>query len=203
CRDFIFVAVGTGVGMALFLNGALYRGGRFAAGELGHILIDPAADAPTCACGRTGCLEAIASGPAMAARFRQLAGQAGLGAEACSADLARMAAWLTADDPHGELARAVVSAGAQALGKGLSIAANLFDPQRIVLGGGVARLGSVWQAGVRAGLAHHTLRPLRESDIHPPRLGDDSALAGALALARALPAPAGAGETAAGRENRD
>ena len=184
CQNFIFVSVGTGVGMALMLNGELVRGGQFAAGELGHILIDRSPDAPRCACGRLGCLEAVASGPAMTDRFRRLAAEDGLGQDACTADLAKIAAWSPADDRRGELARSVIGAGARALGEGLSIAVNLFDPQRIVLGGGVARLGKVWLDGVYAALSAHALRPFLATDIQPPRLGDDSPLAGALVLAR-------------------
>ena len=63
-RSLAYVAVGTGIGAGLVLDGRLYRGERGVAGEIGHVIVDPAG--PACRCGQNGCLEAIASGPAIA-----------------------------------------------------------------------------------------------------------------------------------------
>jgi glucokinase len=184
CANFLFVAVGTGVGSALYLGGELHRGARGYAGEIGHISIDGGAQARRCTCGRRGCLEAYASGPAIAADFALRAEQAGLQHVDPLSSLKEIAAWLEQDDLRGELARAAVSAGAEALGRGLSIAANLFDPERIILGGGVANLGAVWLDGVRRAFGGLALHSYDEQAIQISRLGGDAALVGAVILAQ-------------------
>lgn len=184
CRNFLFVAAGTGIGSALFLDGRLYRGANAAAGEIGHVPLDFGPDAPPCGCGRRGCLEALASGPAIAARFRKLASEAGLPLAANDLSLKDIARWIERPDLQGELARRAIASGAQALGWGLSIAANLLDPERIFLGGGVARIGDFWLERVRQSLAGRTLNPAAAASLELARLGEDSALIGAAVLAR-------------------
>jgi glucokinase len=184
CRDFLFVAVGTGVGGALVLDGRLYPGSRSSAGEIGHIPIDDRPEALVCGCGRRGCLEAYASGPAIAVHFQRRALKVGLALETPAPSLKELAQWL--DDPgdRGELAREAVAYGARALGRGLGIAANLLDPQRIILGGGVSRLGAAWLRAVRRSMDAITLNRLEESDLQLSNLGEDAALLGAGVLAR-------------------
>jgi glucokinase len=138
-NDFLFVAVGTGVGGTLFLDGRLYRRAGYSAGRIGHITLDSGPDASVCGCGRRGCLEAFAAGPAIAARYHRLAAAQGLLTDTQSASLEESAACLDEMSPHGELVRKAVAYGADALGRGLGIAATLLDPQRIILGGGVSR----------------------------------------------------------------
>jgi glucokinase len=183
CASFLFVGVGTGVGGALYLGDYPYRGARGSAGEIGHIAIDSSADARLCTCGRRGCLEAYASGPAMEADFASLARQARLSVATQSPGLPEIATWMEKDCLQGELARAVVAAGAEALGRGLSIAANLFDPERILLGGGVARLGSAWLEEVRNAFNSLALNPNGAALIQLSGLGGDAALYGAAVLA--------------------
>lgn len=183
CASFLFVGVGTGVGGALFLGDTLHRGARGSAGEIGHIAIDSSPEAQLCPCGRRGCLEAYASGPAMEADFARRARQAGLAAASPAPTLPLIATWLDQDSLQGELARAAVAAGAEALGRGLSIAANLFDPERILLGGGVARLGSAWLEGVQGAFNCLALNSNGGELIQLSGLGGDAALYGAAVLA--------------------
>ena len=82
------------------------------------------------------------------------------------------------------LARAAIATGAQALGRGLSIALTLVDPERIILGGGVPRIGPAWLTQVRRAAAEHALSPFDESAIQLARLSSDAALVGAAILAR-------------------
>lgn len=125
-RHLVYVTVSTGVGGGLVLDGRLWMG-TVSAGEIGHLQVDP--DGPLCGCGRRGCLEALASGPAIAWRYAALRGEQG------PADAASVFASARAGDPAA--AQAIDEAG-RALGRTLGGLVNVLAPERIVLGGGVA-----------------------------------------------------------------
>jgi len=184
CQNFLFVAVGTGVGGALFLDGHPYRGARNSAGEIGHIPIEAGPAAPACTCGRRGCLEALASGPAITAYFHRRAAEAGLEQAALATGLKEIGGWLHRPEPVGELAREAVVYGGRALGRGLGIAANLLDPELVILGGGVARIGASWLEAVRHAMDEITLNRYEGPAIQLSQLGDDAALLGAAVLAQ-------------------
>ncbi len=186
CQNFLFVAVGTGVGGGIFLDGHPYRGARHSAGEIGHIPIEAGTAALACACGRRGCLEAYASGPAIAAYFHRRSAETGLELATPAHGLHEIAQWLNRSDSVGDLAREAVAFGGRALGRGLGIAANLLDPGLIVLGGGVARIGDIWLESVRHAMDEITLNKFEESAIQLSQLGEDAALLGAAALARGM-----------------
>ncbi len=147
-RHAVGVTLGTGVGGGLILNGALHRGAGGAAGELGHQVIR-AGGAP-CACGRRGCLEAYAGTAAIlrAARRRMRRRPSPLTPRAV-ADAAR------AGDAG---ARAVWEEVGAALGQGLSNAVLMFNPDAIVVLGGVARAGELLLAPVRRVFAEQPFR---------------------------------------------
>jgi len=186
CSNFLLVAVGTGVGGALFLDGQPYRGARHSAGEIGHIPLDEGPQAPLCGCGRRGCLEAFASGPAIAAYFRRRAVEAGIQLDTAAPELKEITNWLSLPNLKGDLAREAVSSGARALGRGLGIAANLLDPERIILGGGVSRIGETWLNTVLQSMNGFTLNQFEASAIQLSQLGEDAALLGAAVLAGQL-----------------
>jgi glucokinase len=119
----------------------------------------------------------------MEADFTSRAQQAGLAAAGQRVNLLEIASWLEQDGRRGDLARAVVADGAEALGRGLSIAANLFDPERILLGGGVSRLGASWLGSVRRAFCGLALHPGDVDLIQLSGLGGDAALYGAAVLA--------------------
>jgi glucokinase len=192
-RHFLFVAVGTGVGSALYVGGQPYAGAHGAAGEIGHIIIDERPAAPLCQCGRRGCLETVAAGPAMTAYFRQQAADHRLGLELEPIDLPLIAGWLDRPDAVGELARETVRRGARALGRGLATAITLLDPECVILGGGVAHLGAPWLEVVRQTAAEYSLPQARLVPIELGVLGGKAALVGAATLVRQ--------QIAAGREN--
>jgi glucokinase len=79
-----------------------------------------------------------------------------------------------------------VSFGGDALGRGLGIAANLLDPERIILGGGVAHIGNIWLEAVRHAMDEITLNQFEDSAIQLSQLGEDAALLGAAVLAHAI-----------------
>lgn len=182
-REMVFLALGTGVGGGMVLGGRLSRGASGAAGELGHIPLDPTG--PVCGCGSAGCLEQFASGTAIARRGTELArrGQ--------SPALARLAAEgvLTAEsvgraaqagDPA---AAAIVHEAGVWLGRGLIALVNIFNPEVIVLGGGVTRLGAPLLEPAREEVRLRAMRPAGDvARIVRGELGDRAAGLGLAAL---------------------
>ena len=181
--DMMYVTVSTGVGGGWVLGGRIWRGHAGMAGEIGHTVVDPAG--PLCLCGKRGCVERLASGPYMAADYlaRVVAQQESWAAGAqgrngvTGRDVAEAAA---AGDP---IAAEILLRGARALGVGLGNAANLLNPQRFVLGGGITKSGAAWWAEVRRAAAETAL-PEVDFEVVPAALGDDAPLWGAVALAQ-------------------
>ena len=175
--DLMYVTVSTGVGGGWVLGGRPWRGHDGMAGEIGHTVVDPAG--PLCLCGKRGCVERLASGPYMAADYEEERGRRGEGEKGgrrmTGKDMAEAA---VAGD---ETAREILLRGAWALGVGLGNAANLINPQRFVLGGGVTKSGELWWKEVRRA-ARETALPEVLFDVVPATLGDDAPLWGAVAL---------------------
>ncbi|PSK89683.1 glucokinase [Murinocardiopsis flavida] len=169
--DVLFAAVGTGVGGALALGGALRRGGHHTAGDIGHVAA-PGAEGRRCSCGASGHLEAAAAGPAIAARHRELGG-ADLALPAI-ADLAR------GGDPT---AAAAIAEGAAVLGRTLAGLATAIDPDAVVLGGGVTDIGPLYWEPLRAAFAAEPFMRSGAVPLLAASLGPDSSVAGAAALA--------------------
>jgi glucokinase len=119
-RDFVFVTLGTGIGGAVVAGGRLVSGALGGAGEIGHIQVDP--DGPVCGCGRRGCVEAIASGPAIERAY---------GAGRPASEVFALAMKGDAQ------AREVLDTAGRALGAGLAAAVTLLEPEAIVFGGGI------------------------------------------------------------------
>ncbi len=146
-RHVLCVTWGTGIGGAVVLEGALWRGGRGAAGEIGHMAIALRDGAP-CACGRRGCIESVCSSAALLAAARA-AGVTGDGG-APPRTVEELAACAHAGDAA---ARAILQHAAESLGEAIGGAINLLDIDCCVLGGGIARAGALVFDGVRAGIA--------------------------------------------------
>jgi glucokinase len=169
-ESLLYVTVSTGVGGGWVLNGRPWRGHEGLAGEIGHTVVDPAG--PECLCGKRGCVERLASGPYMAA---DLAARLGSAESFTGQRVAELAAQGQPD------AQAILQRGGWALGVGLGNAANLLNPERFILGGGVTKSGDLWWTAVRQA-AQATALPQIHSDIRPAALADDAPLWGAIAL---------------------
>jgi len=179
CEHVLYVTVSTGIGAGLVLNGRVHRGANSMAGELGHTLIVP--DGPECSCGRRGCLEAVAAGPAIARAAREaLAGD--------EPSLLRSLAELTAKDvaeaaPTDALAARVIAQAGAHLGLALAGAVNLVNPEIVVIGGGVSQAGDCLFTPLRKTVQRHAVpESTRDLRIVPAALGAQSALFGAAAL---------------------
>jgi len=146
CRaDLAYLSVGTGLAAGLLLDGRIRRGAHGAAGEIGHLPIDP--HGPLCECGQRGCLEAVASGTAIAARWPARDGAVtAASALLAAAERGDAAAAAVLDEVAGHLAGAV------------ALLAQTVDPEVVVLGGGVADAGPGLLAAVRAALRRRASR---------------------------------------------
>jgi glucokinase len=150
----MFITVSTGIGAGLVLGGQLYTGAWGTAGEVGHMTVE--AEGPPCVCGQRGCLEALASGTAMAreAIRRLKAGEPSRLRELSRGRPERVTAELigqAAKDADG-LAREVVQRAGTYLGIGLANVVNLLNPEVIVVGGGVSRMGEMLLGPARAAM---------------------------------------------------
>lgn len=123
--DFIYLTVSTGIGGGVFIDGKLLEGKGFAAGEIGHVPIVP--NGNLCGCGRRGCLEAHASGTAIAKMYTWLSGKKAAGARNVAQAFAK----------GDRKAKKAYEAAAYHLGGGLAVLLNVLNPEMIVLGGGV------------------------------------------------------------------
>ena len=182
-ENILLLTLGTGIGGGLILGGELYRGSRGFAGEIGHIPI--LADGPLCGCGRHGCLEALASGTAIAREGRKLL------AGNDPTLLRRMAPVDLLQAEHvfeaarlGDAASAkIIDNAAYFLGRALAIAVAILNPGIIVLSGGIAASGEQFFEQVRQHF-HGSVLPLLAADlqIEAGRLGADSGIRGILQL---------------------
>jgi glucokinase len=177
-RNMIYLTVSTGVGGGVILDGHVYRGSTGNGGELGHVTVDW--HGRECrGCGRRGCLEAYASGTSIAERARE----AGMAASAAS----DVAAAALAGDP---VALRVWDETCEALACGITSLANLFEPELVVIGGGVSRVGEQLLAPVRALVRAQAIEPAgRELGIVQAALGDSVGVVGAAAIAYERLAP--------------
>lgn len=168
----LFVKVATGIGAGIISDGAIRRGAQGAAGDLGHIAVPGGLDLP-CRCGNTGCLEAVAAGPAIAAALREQGLAAGSSAD--------VVALVRAGDVAA--GREVREAGRH-IGEVLAACVSLLNPSMIVVGGIVAEAGEHLLAGIREVVYRRSL-PLATQHLRivTTRTGVRAGVLGAAAMA--------------------
>jgi glucokinase-like ROK family protein len=185
-KDVIFVKVGTGVGAGLIASGALYRGARGSAGEIGHVRIDEAGGI-VCRCGQVGCLSALTSGTAIA-RDALAAAQAGRSPMLSEIESARSdeGGGLTFGDVLHAAARGdsvavdLITRSGRLLGQNLATLVSFFNPSLVLLGGKVAGAGDLLLAAVREGVYNRApSQATRDLRINLSTLRPDPALYGA------------------------
>ncbi|MFC3894023.1 ROK family protein [Lentzea rhizosphaerae] len=169
--NMIVVKVATGIGSGFISNGVLHRGAVGAAGDLGHIRTPGSDDAP-CSCGNTGCLEAVASGSAIAARLRAKGVEAHTSADVVA--LVRAG--------NVEAGQAIRQAG-RAIGEVLAACVSMVNPSLIVVGGDLAAAGEMLLAGVREAVYRRSL-PLATENLRivPSRAGEVAGVLGAATM---------------------
>lgn len=180
----VYVTISTGIGAGAIIDGKIYRGAHGFAGEVGHITIEAAG--PPCTCGNFGCFEALASGSAIAARAKQavIHGDHTL-LSTLSEDPTRLSAEqvINAAEAGDAVALRIIETAGTYLGVGLAAVACTFDPQIIIVGGGVIRSGGIMLQRARESFLDRTISPIGSLiPIVPAALGEESGLWGAAAL---------------------
>jgi glucokinase len=169
--DFVWITISTGNGGAVVSDGRLVRGAGGCAGEFGHLKVER--ERPhLCGCGGRGCLEAHASGVAIARRAAEAGLGAGTDARRCE-ELARQGC---------EAALAVYEQTGVYLGRALAIAANLLNPSRAFIGGGVSKALDLMLPAIRRTLAEDALPQCVGLSVQQTSLGYEAALLGAAAV---------------------
>jgi len=168
-RSSVFVKISSGVGAGIVINDQLFHGAGGSAGEIGHLTLDD--QGPLCRCGSRGCLEAYTSiGTVLSMMAGQLPG-------ACFDDIVAAA---RADNVSAQ--RALEDAGLH-LGWGLASIVNLLNPAVVVVGGDMARAGSLILDSARIGLRRHALDAVALTPVVASELGERASLVGAVLLA--------------------
>lgn len=170
--SFLMVTLGTGIGGGLVLGHQLYPGSNGFAAEIGHNMVDSSPEAPLCACGQRGCIEAFAGSKALLRRFSELGGQA------------------TEVLPISVSARRGEAAGlqtfemmGQALGRGLAAIQNVLDLNAIVFTGGISASFDLVEPHVRASLRKYVFgKPAGEVALLVSELGERAGVIGAAHL---------------------
>jgi glucokinase len=185
-RNFIYITVSTGIGGGIIIDGRAYTGSTGTAGELGHMVIDH--NGPPCTCGNKGCWETLASGTALAreARQRITEGAATSILEYAGGDLEKVNAEAVHEAARAgdRLANELIARAAYYLGVGLANLINIFNPERIIVGGGLSNIGDALlkpafeEAGRRA-----FQPPYRAVQVCRAELGRNSGVLGAAAYA--------------------
>ncbi|MCW2810192.1 MAG: Glucokinase [Friedmanniella sp.] len=150
--DLFYVKAGTGIGSAIISGGSLFRGSRGAAGDIGHIRIDPETG-PLCRCGAIGCVEALAAGWSLVRDLR------GLGFVV--ADTREAMAMVSANVPE---AVGLLRQAGRTLGRAIAYSVNLLNPDLVVVGGSLSAAGDHLLVGIRESVYQYSL-PLATADL--------------------------------------
>ncbi len=183
----VMLTVGTGIGGGLILDGEVYRGATGAGAELGHTVIQ--ADGPPCQgnCPNHGCVEALASGTALGREGRAAAESApdsAIGKLLAAGETVDGKAVTEAALAGDETSIAVFELIGSRLGVACSSFANIFQPDAIVVGGGVIAAGDLLLDPARREVRERALTPMNATPILKATLGNDAGMIGAAALAR-------------------
>ncbi|HEV2968238.1 MAG TPA: ROK family transcriptional regulator [Candidatus Dormibacteraeota bacterium] len=171
CSNFVYVKVSTGIGAGLVIDGKVLRGATGTAGEIGHTTLDESG--ALCYCGNRGCLETVASGPAIIQLVGPLNGEV--------PTLARIVELAVAGEVRCH--RAISDAGHE-IGIAIAGLCNLINPERVIVGGLVSRTGEVLLQPMRESIRRHALLAVAETlDVRPAVFVERAELLGSLALA--------------------
>jgi predicted NBD/HSP70 family sugar kinase len=181
CSNFAYIKAATGIGAGIVIDGKLLRGATGTAGEIGHTTLDGAG--ALCYCGNRGCLETVASGPAIV----HLVGN-GDGATLTLSGVIALAA-----DGDVRCRRALSDAGRE-IGIAIAGLVNLINPERVVIGGVLSRAGDIVLDPIRTSIRRYAVQAASESvEVVPAVFVERAELLGCLALALRSSKPAQAG----------
>ncbi len=189
-NNLIYLTVSTGIGGGIIINGRLYSGLRGSAGEIGHMTID--VNGPRCSCGNIGCLEILASGTAVAREaIRRISqGEESSLTEMVEGKIENITAEKVGVAAQGgdSLALEVISKAATYLGVGMVNLVNIFNPEMIIVGGGVAQMGDLLLEPARQVVKERAFQlSARAVRIVSAQLGDSAGVLGAAVFAYGQP----------------
>ena len=176
-EDYIWITISNGIGGSIVTSGNLYTGFSGNAGEIGHLVVENDPElAFKCGCGNTGCLEAMAAGPAIARWYQRFESDK---PALSSKDVGEYA-------KQGDLnAVKAFNMAAHYLAKGISYAVNLLNPEKVVLGGGVTMDYDLWKYAFISELKKFTFNKANQDlSVELTGLGYNAALLGAAAITR-------------------
>ncbi len=184
-KNFIFINVGMGIGAGIVINGELFHGESNCTGEIGHTTVDY--NGPKCSCGNKGCLEAMASGPAIAKRAIKAIkeGEKSLISELVNYDLNQISAEIvaTAANQGDKLGLNIMKETGEYLGTGVANIINLFNPELVIIGGGVTKAGNLIFEPLKKAVQKRAFSvSAKVAKIVPVSLGKDCTVIGAATM---------------------
>lgn len=180
-NSIVYFTVSTGVGGGAVLDGKVYRGHTSNALEIGHTTVDP--NGPRCNCGNLGCLEAMSSGTAIAKKGKE-AVSTNVETSLKKHDTVTSYEVFKEAEAGDEVAKDIIDNALTYLGIGVANAIATFDPEMIIIGGGVSKAGDIVFDTVKKVVNKRCFKSMAEScEIVPAGLGSDAGVVGAVALA--------------------
>jgi len=183
--NFLVIKIGTGVGCGIVCHGEVYRGADGSAGDVGHICVDT--EGPLCHCGKPGCVEVMAAGPAIT---RMATAAATSGQSAMLAKVLELSGTITPEDVgqasrNGDAAaNGLIQRAGSLIGQMLASIVNFFNPSHVFIGGGITRIGPLFLASVRQSVYQRSLAlSTRHLEIQYAPLAAQGGLVGAGVLA--------------------
>jgi glucokinase len=182
-RHLLHATLGTGIGGGIVVDGKLYRGAKGLAGEIGHIILNPAG--PKCNCGSRGCLEAMVSGVAFAARAKKMLeqGKSPVLQEVVGESEPTSEHLYLAARRGDALSEAEIRHGGHLLGLGLGSVVNVLNPDAVTLSGGLLAMGEMLMAPMKDAMYSLAYGPAAGTLLRVSTLGEDAGLLGAAAVA--------------------
>ncbi len=184
CENFICMTVGTGIGSGIVINGKLVRGASNAAGELGHIKLEMNGG-PLCGCGDYGCLEAFASGPSIVKMAEEyiMGGKSTKFREMANGNPITPFIVSEAAKQGDPVAKRIFTIMGEYIGYGLTSVVNLLNPEKIIIGGGVADAGDILLNPIRETIKKRAMSVAGSAvEIVPAQLGNSAGVIGASLL---------------------
>ena len=181
-KHMLYMTISTGIGGGIIIDGKIYHGATFGAGEIGHITLDK--NGPLCGCGNHGCIEAIASGPAIARNAKERLHEH---PESLLHHYTNITAREVSEAAHAgdQYALSVVETAARNIGVVLAGLINTLNPDCVVIGGGVSNMGDILFKPLIAEVKERAIPSFVENlKIVPAKLGGDVGVMGAIALAQ-------------------
>lgn len=180
-KNIVFFTVSTGVGGGAIVNGNIYRGSTCNALEIGHTTVAP--NGPRCNCGNVGCLEAVASGTAIGKKGQE-ATMTKVDTSLKQYDKVTSYEVFLEADKGDEVAKDIRDEALNYLGIGVANAVSIFDPEMVIIGGGVTQVGDVLFDRVRQVVKKRCFKVMSDNcQIVPAGLGTNAGVVGAVALA--------------------